>query len=132
MKNAPIPSNEKARLCAVFDLKILDTAFEKRFDDITKEATKKFRVPISTITIIDKDREWYKSVQGLNIREGNRNVSFCGHALLQEEILIIEDTRNNPDFANNPMVIRLENPIRFYAGKSIYDRATNLQSASSV
>ena len=125
MIKAPIPIFEKDRICAVQDLKILDTKSEERFDRITKEATSKFSVPISTITIIDKDREWYKSVQGLKQREGPRDISFCGHALLHEDIYIVEDTTKDPIFKDNSMVIG-EPFIRFYAGKSLYDKASNL------
>jgi len=125
MIKAPIPENEKDRICAVFDLKILDTATEERFDLITRQAVVRFGVPISTITIIDKDREWYKSMQGLSKREGPRDISFCGHAMLHEEIYIIEDTLKDPIFADNPMVIG-EPFIRFYAGKSLHDRKIGL------
>ncbi len=125
MKKAPIPDYEKDRLCAVEDLKILDTKIEERFDRITKAAIERFSMPISTITIVDKDREWYKSAQGLSQREGPRDISFCGHALLHEDIYIIEDTQKDPIFADNPMVT--SSPfIRFYAGKSIYDRESKL------
>lgn len=119
MHLAPILDNEADRLCAVFDLKILDSAIEERFEKITREATQIFQVPISTISIIDKDREWYKSAQGLDVQEGPRSTSFCGHALQREEMLIIEDTFNDPTFKDNPYVTRKDRPIRFYAGKSL-------------
>lgn len=125
MQKAPIPANEEARLCALDDLKLLDTASEERFDRITREAIKRFSVPISTITLVDKDREWFKSVQGLSVKEGPRDISFCGHALMSQVILIIEDTLADPRFADNPMV-KGEPFIRFYAGKSLYDRKTSL------
>jgi len=125
MKTAPIPANEKERLCAVEGLDILDTVSEERFDKITKEATVKFSVPISTVTIIDKDREWYKSAQGLKQKESPRDISFCGHAVLNELIYIVEDTLKDPIFADNPMVIG-EPFIRFYAGKSLLDKKTRL------
>ena len=125
MRKAPIPVFEKDRLCAVQNLKILDTAGEERFDSITKEAVSKFSVPISTITIIDKDREWYKSAQGLKQKQGPRDISFCGHALLHEDIYIVEDTLNDPIFRDNPMVVG-DPFIRFYAGKSLRDKASNL------
>ncbi len=92
MRKAPIPPFEKDRLCAVQGLNILDTENEERFDRITRKATTEFSVPVSTITIIDKDREWYKSVQGLEQREAPRATSFCGHALLHHDIYIVEDT----------------------------------------
>jgi hypothetical protein len=74
MQKAPIPNNEDKRLCAVRDLNILDTGMEERFDRITKEAIEKFQVPVSTITIVDKEREWFKSAQGLKIKEGPRYI----------------------------------------------------------
>lgn len=121
MQKAPIPSNEDKRLCAVRDLNILDTGMEERFDRITTEAIEKFQVPVSTITIVDKEREWFKSAQGLKVKEGPRDISFCGHALVSEVMMIIEDTLKDPRFADNPMVT--SSPfVRFYAGKSLYDR----------
>src|SRR3990167_6842587 len=125
MQKAPIPLNDKERVCAVEGLHLLDTASEERFDRLTREAVSRFSVPISTITLIDKDREWFKSVQGLTVREGPRDISFCGHALMSEVLLIIEDTLADPRFADNPMV-KGEPFIRFYAGKSLYDHQNNL------
>ncbi|MCX6716022.1 MAG: GAF domain-containing protein [Candidatus Taylorbacteria bacterium] len=125
MLKAPIPNNENERLCAVQGLKLLDTATEERFDRITKKALERFSVPISTITLIDRDREWFKSVQGLPEREGPRDISFCGHALMSEVMLIIEDTLLDSRFADNPMVKSTPN-IRFYAGKSLYEKESNM------
>lgn len=125
MREAPIPEFEEQRLRAVQSLNILDTPPDKRFDHLTKKATERFKVPISTISIIDKDREWYKSCQGIKVKSGPRNISFCGHALLQEDMLILEDTRDDPRFADNPMVIGPPY-ILFYAGKSLYNRQSNL------
>ncbi len=126
MQTAPILPNEADRLCAVFNLKILDTAIEERFELITKEAIDFFKVPISTISILDKDREWYKSAQGIEEREGPRNISFCGHALHHEDILIIEDTLKDPTFSDNPYVVRQTRPIRFYAGKALLSYESTL------
>lgn len=120
MQVAPIPNNDEARVCALEDLQLLDTAAEERFDRLTKEAIKRFAVPISTITLVDKDREWYKSVHGLPVKEGPRDISFCGHALLSQVILVVEDTLNDVRFADNPLVIG-EPFIRFYAGKSLFN-----------
>lgn len=123
MQKAPIPNDEDERLIAVHNLAILDTEPEKRFDTITKEAKDKLGVPISTLTIIDKDREWFKSKQGINQNEGKREVSFCGHALLATEIFIVEDTLKDERFKDNPMVVG-EPYIRFYAGVSLRDKHT--------
>lgn len=125
MQKSPIPENDLARVCALQGLRLLDTASEERFDCITREAVKRFSVPISTITLVDKDREWYKSAQGLNTKEGPRDISFCGHALMSQVMLIIKDTLEDPRFADNPMV-KGEPFIRFYAGKSLYDHKTHL------
>ena len=125
MQKAPVPINEKERICAVEGLKLLDTAFEERFDRITRKAVERFSVPISTITLIDKNREWFKSFQGLKKREGPRDVSFCGHALMSEIILIVNDTLADKRFADNPMV-KGDPFIRFYAGKSLYEKNSHL------
>ena len=125
MQKAPIPINDEARVCAVEGLHLIDTASEERFDKLTREATKKFSVPISTITLVDKDREWFKSAQGLQNREGSRSISFCGHALMSEVFMIINDTLSDPRFADNPMVVG-EPHIRFYAGKSLFEHKSNL------
>lgn len=120
---APIPENEKERLIALHNLAILDTEPEKRFDFITKEVKDKLNVPISTLTIIDKDREWFKSKQGVEAKEGKREISFCGHALLATEIFIVEDTLKDDRFKDNPMVVG-EPYVRFYAGISLRDHKT--------
>jgi len=125
MQKAPIPNFEKERICAVEGLHLLDTATEERFDRITREAIKRFEVPISTITIVDKDREWFKSMQGLENRQGPRDISFCGHALMSQDIMIIEDTLADIRFVDNPMV-KGRPFVRFYAGKSLYDRESKM------
>src|SRR3989344_1027301 len=103
MKTAPIPENEKERLFSLYKLGLLDTKPEERFDRITRTATKIFNVPISTLTLIDAEREWFKSCQGLTKREGKRAISFCGHALLSNKIFVIPDTTKDKRFADNPM-----------------------------
>jgi GAF domain-containing protein len=106
---------EEERLNIVRALNILDTKPEERFDKITKMAVDKLHVPISTITIIDKAREWFKSYKGVNSSESHRDTSFCGHALLASDIFIIEDTLKDDRFDGNPHT-RAHLPIRFYAG----------------
>lgn len=123
MKKAPIPKNEKERLEAVHRIAILDTEPEGRFDVLTKEAVEKIKVPISTLTILDSKREWFKSCQGLDKKEGERAISFCGHALLVKNIFFVEDTLKDPRFADNPMVIGSPY-IRFYGGISLVDYKT--------
>jgi len=125
MQNAPIPKNEAERLLAVKALGILDTAPEPRFDAITKEATVRLKVPISTVSIIDKDREWYKSCQGVDRTEGPRAISFCGHAMAATDVFIIEDTFLDERFRDNPTVTG-KPFIRFYAGISLYNEKNGM------
>lgn len=125
MKLAPIPSNEKERLTAVLELKILDTKPEERFDRITKMTAKRFNVPITAISIIDSNREWYKSRQGLSIKESPRSTSFCGHIVSHNYIFVIEDTLLDDRFMDNPQVIN--SPfIRFYAGVALSNKKNGL------
>jgi hypothetical protein len=84
MQKAPIPADENNRMEAVHSLAILDTEPEERFDVLTKEAVEKLKAPISMVTILDTDREWFKSCVGFDKKEGDRAASFCGHASLPE------------------------------------------------
>lgn len=123
---APIPENEAERLAVVRALEILDTPPDERFDHLTREAVQRLHVPISTISIIDKDREWFKSCIGLDNWQGPRSSSFCGHALVSEKkVFIVEDTKDDPVFADNPMVIGPPY-IRFYAGVALHDAKHHL------
>lgn len=115
MLKAPTPSNEIERLHSLRALCLLDTAPEERFDRVTRLACKVFGVPIALVTLVDKDRQWFKSAQGLDARETPRDISFCGHAIAAAEPLIVEDARNDIRFADNPLVLG-EPHIRFYAG----------------
>src|SRR3989344_5209174 len=121
MQSAPIPKNEKERLQKIRELGILDTEPEERFEAITREAIKAFHVPIATITIMDENREWYKSCQGLDVEEVPRSVSFCAHAMLSRNLFCIEDTLKDDRFKDNPMVVG-KPYIRFYAGVSLYSK----------
>ena len=103
-------------------LGLLDTKPEERFDEITRDAIKVFNVPISTITIVDENREWYKSCQGTDTKEMPREVSFCAHAMLSKEIFVVEDTLKDERFKDNPMVVG-KPYIRFYAGVALHDQA---------
>lgn len=124
MQSAPIPNNEEERIEAVHRLAILDTEPEERFDSLTKEAVKKLNVPISAVAILDSKREWFKSCVGLNQKDGDRAISFCGHALLAQDIFIVEDTLNDSRFVDNPMVVGFPF-IRFYAGMALLDNKTS-------
>ena len=118
MQRAPIPENEKERLLSLHKLGLLDTKPEERFDRITRTATRIFNVPISTLTLVDSKREWFKSVCGIDQKEGDRAISFCGHALLANEVFVIPDTTKDKRFSDNPMVTG-KPYIRFYAGVPI-------------
>lgn len=121
MQAAPLPHDEADRLKKVHALGLLDTKPEERFDAITREALEVFQVPISTITIMDEKREWYKSCQGLSTKEAPREISFCAHAMLSRQICIVEDTLEDLRFVDNPMVTG-EPHIRFYAGVALYSK----------
>ncbi len=113
--------SEEKRLKIVKDMNILDTKPEERFDVLTRKATNTLGVPISTISIIDKEREWFKSCQGIDLKEGPREIAFCSEALKAEQIFIIEDTFKDENFKNNPYVTG-EPFIRFYAGVVLRER----------
>ena len=123
MEFAPIPDDEAARLDAVHRLGLLDTPPEERFDRITKAALEQLHVPISTVSIIDKNREFYKSCQGTLERQGDRDISFCGHAMLAKYLFVVSDTLDDPRFADNPTVVG-DPHIRFYAGVALFDHKT--------
>lgn len=110
-----IPENEPKRLAALRALGVLDGPIEERFDRITRLLARLFDVPIAVISLVDSDREWFKSCHGISQREGGRDVSFCGHAILGEDILLVPDARKDPRFADNPQVTG-PMKIRFYAG----------------
>ena len=115
MQPAPIPGNDKERLAALHALLILDTPPEERFDRITEFAAAEFDVPIALISLIDEKRQWFKSKFGIDACDTARDISFCGHAIVQPEIFIISDATADPRFADNPAVIG-EPFVRFYAG----------------
>ncbi|MDD4989424.1 MAG: GAF domain-containing protein [Candidatus Pacebacteria bacterium] len=123
MQSVPIPLDEKDRLKALHKMAILDTKPEERFDVLTREAVKKLKVAMSMVSVIDSDREWFKSCTGIDQTQGDRVISFCGHALLSKTILVIEDTLKDARFANNPMVLGAPF-VRFYAGVPLIDHKT--------
>jgi predicted PurR-regulated permease PerM/methylmalonyl-CoA mutase cobalamin-binding subunit len=119
MLPAPTPPNEEERLAELDGLNLLDTPREEEFDQVTERLTKLFKVPIALLTLIDKDRQWFKSQTGLptdlaEARCTSRDVSLCGHVIANDELLIVRDLARDPRFANNPFV--KERGLRFYAG----------------
>ena len=119
MKTPCTPDNEKARLQALHDLNILDTKIEKRFDRLTRIAKSYFNVPIALVSLVDAERQWFKSRQGLDATETHRDISFCGHAILGDEVFCIPDTLEDERFNDNPLVTADPN-IRFYAGAPLH------------
>jgi len=115
MQIPAIPANESSRLTALRSLKVLDTAPEERFDQITRIAQRAFRVPIALVSLVDAQRQWFKSCQGLCTSETPRDLSFCGHAILEDRPLVVPNALDDPRFHDNPLVIGEPN-IRFYAG----------------
>ncbi len=111
----PKPADERARLAALRGLGLLDSVAEDRFDRITRLARRVLRVPIALVSLVDADRQWFKSRQGLDACQTSREVSFCGHAILDDEPLVIPDARRDVRFRDNPLVTA-DPDIRFYAG----------------
>ena len=111
----PTPSNETRRLETLRGLKLLDTPPEERFDRVTRLAKQIFSTPIALVSLVDADRQWFKSAQGLDAPETPRNVSFCGHAILDDKIMVVNDAAKDQRFCDNPLVCNDPN-IRFYAG----------------
>ena len=109
------PPDEALRLSNLKSLHLLDTPINKSFERITRLTKALFNIPIVAISLIDDERQWFKSIQGLDVCETSREVSFCGHTILQEELFIINDALKDQRFADNPLVIG-EPHIRFYAG----------------
>jgi diguanylate cyclase (GGDEF)-like protein len=115
MISPPLPPNERQRLATLRSLKILDTPAEERFDRITRLARRLFDVPIASVSLIDTDRQWFKSILGLDSCESPRSTSFCGHTILREEPMVVPDAFEDERFRDNPLVTGDPN-IRFYAG----------------
>ena len=113
--NAPLPANEGSRLKVLRQYRILDTAPELPYDDITRIAATLCGVPISLISLVDEDRQWFKSRAGLAAEETPREQAFCAYTIHQTALFEVEDATSDTRFADNPLV--LGNPhIRFYAG----------------
>ncbi|MFZ6644909.1 diguanylate cyclase domain-containing protein [Undibacterium sp. TJN25] len=115
MLAAPIPENEARRVRALHSLDILDTPSDERFDRLTRLVKRIFKVPIAVVSLVDADRQWFKSCIGLDATETSRDISFCGHAILGDDIFTIPDALSDERFHDNPLVAN-EPWIRFYAG----------------
>lgn len=118
MQPAPTPTNERQRQAELVALKILDTPPEERFDRIVRLAKAIFRVPIAYIALVDRDRQWFKAKEGLTAAQTGRAESFCGHAIMQDRVMIVSDAREDERFRDNPMVTG-DPFVRFYAGQPL-------------
>lgn len=115
MISAPIPADESARLAALRELLLLDTPPEQRFDRIVQFAAEEFEVPIAILSLVDENRQWFKASVGIDVCEGPRENSFCGHAILGRDLFVVEDARVDERFHDNPFVTG-DFALRFYAG----------------
>ncbi|MFV8466131.1 PAS domain S-box protein [Flavobacterium sp. LB1P62] len=120
MKKNPIPENEIERLKALKEYSIMDSLPEKEYDSITQLASYICGVPVALITLLDEERQWFKSSVGLGVTETPRNVSFCQHAIMSDEVYEVNNAMENETFADNPLVTGNPN-IRFYAGAPLKD-----------
>jgi GAF domain-containing protein len=111
----PVPKNEKRRLEGLWQYDLLDTVPEEVFDELVELAASICESPIAMITLVDEKRQWFKSRIGVTLNETSREISFCTHAIMQEELFIVPDASKDARFSHNPLVTT--NPkIRFYAG----------------
>lgn len=115
LAKSPVSCDETLRLQSRHALKVLDTEPEERFDRFTRLACKIFDMPIALVSLIDRERQWFKSRYGIDVAESPREVSFCGQSMSDDDVLVVADVRDDDRFRNNPMIQAAPN-VRFYAG----------------
>lgn len=115
MKTPDIPPDEDARLAELRSLNVLDTIAEERFDRLTRMAKRLFGVDVALVSLVDENRQCFKSCAGMELSETPRDISFCGHAILGDGAFVIPDALQDERFADNPLVAGPPH-VRFYAG----------------
>ena len=118
MRAPPFPLNEDDRLADLHDYGILDTPAEKVFDEIAELAATICGTPFAAVTLVDKDRQWFKTTVGLDLRQSPREQSVCAHAILEKDFFEVRDTRSDERFAGNPL-LNGDQMIRFYGGSRL-------------
>lgn len=118
MQAPDIPVSEETRLDTLRSMQILDSRNEERFDRITRVACRMFQVPIALVSLVDEDRQWFKSNVGMDAHETPRDVSFCGHAILGDDTFYVPDAASDERFRDNPLVTG-PSKIRFYVGQPL-------------
>ena len=119
MKTAPIPTDESDRLSDLQALGILDTPREPRFDKITELVADVFDVPMVFLTLVDSERQWFKSTYGIDVEATPRDVGFCAHAMLEPQPMVVPNATEDARFADNPFVTG-DFHLRFYAGVPLH------------
>jgi two-component system, NtrC family, sensor kinase len=112
---APAPITDAARVAALQKYAILDTEPEQAFDDLTLLASYICKTPIALISLVDEDRQWFKSKVGISVSQTSREIALCSIAIQQTDVMVVPDTLKDERFRNNPLVVS-EPRIRFYAG----------------
>ena len=112
---SPIPKHEARRLKVLWQYDVLDTVPEEVFDDLTDLAAHICDAPIALISLVDEDRQWFKSRIGITVSETSRDISFCAHAIMNDGLFVVPDATKDKRFKNNPLVTGSQK-IRFYAG----------------
>jgi PAS domain S-box-containing protein len=115
MESPRLPANEAQRLKALRRSKLLDSPPERLFDAITSRAAEICKTPMAFLSLVDEHRQWFKAKVGLDAAETERDIAFCAHAILQDELMVVPDALSDQRFADNPLVVGEPN-IRFYAG----------------
>lgn len=121
----PRPEDDEARIAYLRDLAILDTSRSENLDRITRLCQHIFSAPIAAITLLEEDRQWFKSIQGLDVCETNRDVAFCNYTIMSSELFEVTDASTDPTFQTNPLVVDAPN-IRYYAGVPLDHEGHNL------